>query len=120
MSTPLILVMIAVGFSVTGELLLKAGMDRVGVLSLATLGPTLGRMLRCWPLYAGLGATVCAAAFWLATISRVDLSWAYPLLATGYVLVVAFSAVVRHETVSPVRWIGTGLIVLGVILVSRS
>jgi len=120
MSTPLVLILIAVGFSVTGELLLKTGMNRVGVLSLQTLGPTLTKMLGCWPLYAGLGATVCAAVFWLAAISRVDLSWAYPLLATGYVLVLLFSAVVLGETVSLVRWLGAILIVFGVVLVSRS
>jgi len=120
MSTPLILVLIAVCFSVTGELLLKTGMTRVGVLSFHSLSPTLTRMLGCWPLYAGLAATVVAAAFWLATISRVELSWAYPMLATGYVLVLIFSALVLGETVSVTRWIGTLLIVIGVILVSRS
>jgi multidrug transporter EmrE-like cation transporter len=120
MSTPLILVLIAVCFSVTGELLLKTGMNRVGVLSLSTLGPTLTRMLGCWPLYAGLGAVICAAVFWLAAISRVELSWAYPLLATGYVLVLMFSALVLGETVSPARWVGALLIAIGVILVSRS
>jgi multidrug transporter EmrE-like cation transporter len=120
MSSPLILVLIAVCFSVTGELLLKTGMNRIGVLSLHALGPTLGRMVGCWPLWAGLGATVCAATFWLATISRVELSWAYPMLATGYILVLVFSALVLGETVSAVRWIGTALIAIGVILVSRS
>jgi drug/metabolite transporter (DMT)-like permease len=120
MPTPLMLVLVAVCFSATGELLLKKGMTRVGVLSLHALGPTFVRMLGCWQLWAGLGAAACAAVFWLATISRVELSWAYPMLAMGYILVLVFSALVLGETVTPARWIGTALIVVGVILVSRS
>jgi len=120
MTTAFLLVLIAVLFSVTGELFLKEGMTRVGVLSLATLGPTVGRMLRTWPLYAGLGSIACGALFWLAALSRVDLSWAYPLLSMGYILVLIFSWLFLGETVSYIRWIGAILVVIGVILVTRS
>jgi multidrug transporter EmrE-like cation transporter len=120
MTTPLILVLVAVCFSVTGELLLKEGMTRVGVIALPTLLPTLGRMLRTWPLYAGLSSTCVGAAFWLAAISRVDLSWAYPLLAIGYVLILLFSAILLREHVSLIRWVGAALIIAGVVLISRS
>jgi len=120
MSTPLILVLTAVVFSVTGELFFKEGMNRVGVLSLATLGPTLARMIHTWPFYAGAASFLVSASFWFAAISRVDLSWAYPLLATGYVLMLLFSAIILGEHVSPVRWIGAVVIVIGVILVSRT
>jgi multidrug transporter EmrE-like cation transporter len=120
MTSAFFLVLIAVCFSVTGELFIKEGMSRVGVLSLTTLGPTFARMLRTWPLYAGFGSVVIGAGFWLAAISRVDLSWAYPLLAMGYVLILLFSAVILHEHVSLVRWLGALLIVIGVALISRS
>lgn len=120
MTTPLILVLVAVCFSVTGELFLKEGMTRVGVIALPTLLPTLGRMLRTWPLYAGMGAVIVGAGFWLTAISRVDLSWAYPLLAVGYVLILLFSAILLREHVSLIRWVGAALIIVGVVLISRS
>ncbi len=120
MTTALILVFIAVCFSVTGELFLKQGMNLVGVLSLSTLGVTVPKMLRTGYLYVGLGSIAVGAVFWLAAISRVSLSWAYPLLAMGYVLVLLFSRFVLHEQISPVRWAGTLVIVIGVYLISRS
>jgi drug/metabolite transporter (DMT)-like permease len=120
MVTALILVFVAVCFSVTGELLLKQGMNLVGVLSLSTLSVTVPKMLRTWHLYAGLGSIAVGAVFWLAAISRVNLSWAYPMLAMGYVLVLVFSRLILHEHVSVVRWGGTLLIVIGVYLISRS
>jgi multidrug transporter EmrE-like cation transporter len=120
MSNPLILVIIAVCFSVTGEFLLKAGMDRVGVLSLGTLGGTLPRMAASWQLWVGFGSIGVGAIFWLAAISRADLSWAYPLLAVGYILTLVFAPLILREHVPLARWAGTLLIVVGVYLISRS
>ncbi|MBM3318326.1 MAG: EamA family transporter [Candidatus Eisenbacteria bacterium] len=120
MTTPLALVLVAVCFSVTGELFLKEGMARVGVVTLPALGQAAARMVRTWQLFAGLGSIGVGAAFWLAALSRVDLSWAYPLLAIGYVLILLFSALILREQVSAVRWLGAALIIIGVILVSRS
>ncbi|MBD3236104.1 MAG: EamA family transporter [Candidatus Eisenbacteria bacterium] len=120
MTGPFLLVATAVCFSVAGELLLKDGMNRVGVIAIATLGTVLPRMLQTWQLYAGFGSILIGATFWLAALSRVDLSWAYPLLAMGYILVLIFSAVFLREPISLIRWVGVGLIVLGVYLVTRS
>jgi len=119
-TTPLILVLVAVAFSVTGEIFLKEGMNRVGVLALGSLPSQIPLMLRTWPLYAGFGSIAVGAIFWLGAISRAELSWAYPLLATGYILMLVFSALVLGEHITPARWIGTALIVLGVILVCGS
>ena len=113
-------VLIAVCFSVTGELLLKRGMNKVGELAIATLGTALPKMLHTWELFAGFGSIAIGAVFWLAAISRADLSWAYPLLAIGYILVLAFSALFLREHVSLIRWIGVGFIVIGVYLITRS
>lgn len=120
MSNAFLLVLVAVGCSVTGEILLKAGMDRAGVLSIASLAAMLPKMVRIWQLWAGFGSIGVGAVFWLAAISRVDLSWAYPMLAMGYVLTLIFARLFLHEPISPVRWLGTLVIVLGVYLVSRS
>jgi multidrug transporter EmrE-like cation transporter len=120
MSGALWMVLIAVVFSVAGEIFFKEGFNRVGILTLANLGPTLARVLRTWPFYAGALSFLVSVSFWFAAISRVELSWAYPLLATGYVLMLLFSAIILGEHVSPVRWIGAVVIVIGVILVSRT
>jgi multidrug transporter EmrE-like cation transporter len=120
MSKPLILVLVAVCFSVAGEFLLKTGMDRVGVLSLSTLHMSIPRMLRTLPLYGGLASIAVGAVFWLAALSRADLSWAYPLLAVGYVLTLFLAPIILREQVPLIRWIGTGVIILGVYLISRS
>lgn len=120
MSKPLVLVMIAVCFSVVGEFMLKTGMDRAGVLSFSSVGTVVPKMLRTWPLYGGFLSIGVGAVFWLAAISRADLSWAYPLLAMGYIITLVMAPMILAEQVPSIRWIGTILIVMGVYLISRS
>ena len=60
------------------------------------------------------------ALLWLSALSRAPLSWAYPILSLGYLLVLVLSKVVLHEQVSPARWIGTAVIVFGIWLVFQT
>lgn len=120
MKSALILVFTAVCFSVSGEVLLKRGMNKIGEISWPVAGDTITNMFQTWDLYGGFGLIGVGALFWLAALSRVDLSWAYPLLASGYVLILIVSALFLNEQVSLVRWSGAGLIIVGVYLVSRS
>ena len=117
---PLLIVAVAVCFSVTGELFLKAGMNDIGAFGFSNLIPTMGRILSHPRILIGFVSIGIGAVFWLAALARVDLSWAYPLLSLGYILVLVLSALFLGENVSSVRWVGVIVIVVGVILVSRS
>jgi drug/metabolite transporter (DMT)-like permease len=66
-------------------------------------------------LFYGLSA-IC----WLWVLSRVQLSYAYPILALSYPIVVALSAILFSETVTVLHWIGVIGIVLGVSLLSKT
>lgn len=116
------LLLIAIVMSTTGELLLKRGVNAVGVLSLAPadIVPTLMETFSNPFVLAGFALIFGGSIFWLAVISRVDLSWAYPMLSLGYVLVVVNSWLFLNEQVTPVRVAGVAIICLGVAIVGRS
>jgi drug/metabolite transporter (DMT)-like permease len=57
---------------------------------------------------------------WLIVLSRVEVSLAYPMMATSYVLVVILSRFLLAEEVTPLRFAGTLVICLGVYLLSRT
>ena len=57
---------------------------------------------------------------WIAGLSRVPVSVAYPMLSLGYVVNAVAAQYLFGEAVSMQRWLGIGFIVLGVWLVARS
>ncbi|MBI2939301.1 MAG: multidrug resistance protein [Chloroflexi bacterium] len=116
--TPILFLLIAIGLSATGEVLLKTGMRQVGEFSLTP--EHLVRAFTTLPVVAGFAFVFGGSLFWLATISRADLSWAYPMLALGYVLVVVASWAILNETIPPLRAMGLLVICVGVVMVSRS
>jgi len=63
---------------------------------------------------------IISTFIWLSVLSRVQLSFAYPLISFGYVLTVFFSWLLLNESVSLIRWLGVMVICCGVFLISRS
>jgi drug/metabolite transporter (DMT)-like permease len=70
-----------------------------------------------------LGALVCIAAgtaLWLVVLYRMDVSRAFPFLGASSIVVVAASRAFLAERVPPRRWLGVGLIALGIALVAST
>ena len=104
------------------QLLLKAGTNRLGVVTLApgTLAATIGRIAGEGHVIAGIALYGLSVLVWIAGLSRVPVSVAYPMLSLGYVVNALAAQYLFGEAVSMQRWLGIGFIVLGVWLVARS
>jgi drug/metabolite transporter (DMT)-like permease len=61
-----------------------------------------------------------SAASWLVILSRVDLSFAYPLISISYILIVVLSRFIFNEPVTAYRIAGTLVVTAGVFLLLRS
>ena len=117
------LLIVSVSFAVAGQLTLKSAMTevgRIGVSEVRSAGHMVGRALREPRLWIGLGLFGVSSLFWLVVLSRVPLSLAYPFVGISYVVVVGFSALVLHEHVPLLRWLGVTVIVAGIIIVGLS
>ena len=115
------LLMVAMCLTVTGELLLKNGMNNYGELnvSLSTLVPTAIKLFSSPFVVGGFVFVFSGALFWLAVLSRWPLSLAYPLLSISYIIGIAASVLLLKERVTLVQLCGVVVIILGVFLVSR-
>lgn len=110
------LIAVSVALGSAGQILLKAGASHwEGRSVVGTLVPALTDPL----VLGGLAAYAVSSLLWLLVLSRVNLSVAYPLAATSYVVVVA-AGMVAGERVPPLRWLGVMLIVLGVSAIGLS
>ena len=118
--TSFLLVCCAICLTVTGELFLKSGMNRVGPVMIHDLVASAARVVQTSQIWVGFGFIGAGALLWLSALSRAQLSWVYPILSLGYVLVLIFSRIILSEPVSWSRWLGTAVIIAGVYLVFRS
>ena len=118
----LMLILGAVLLGVVGQLSMKHGMTKVKMVTagVGDLVVSLARALTQPFVTAGFVLYAISALAWLIVLSRVELSFAYPMISVGYIAVVLLSRVIFHEHVSFIRLLGTFVICLGVVLISRS
>jgi len=55
---------------------------------------------------AGILCYVMSVIVWLMVLSRVDVSYAYPLLSAGYIVTAFAGRFFFDEVLGPVRWAG--------------
>jgi drug/metabolite transporter (DMT)-like permease len=106
-------VLFSVALNATGQLLFKAA--RVAQPDASVLRLFLHPETWYGFLIYGLSA-VC----WLWVLARAQLSLAYPILSLTFPIVLGLSAFLFGEVISPMRWAGVGVIVLGVSLLART
>ncbi|MGI0014724.1 MAG: 4-amino-4-deoxy-L-arabinose transferase, partial [Nitrososphaera sp.] len=111
-----------VSLNVAGQFLMKRGMTSVGAIygDLLSIIANVVRAFSNSYVLAGVVAYAFSSILWLVLLSRVDLSYAYPALSLGYLLITLVSAIGLGEQVSSLRWAGVFVICSGVIMISRS
>ena len=116
------LLLITVGLNVAGQFLMKQGMSQIGVIGgpMNVMALSVARAFFNPYVIGGVASYGLSSIFWLILLSRVELSYAYPALALGYVFVTLISAWILGEDVSSLRWMAVGVICVGVVLLSRS
>jgi len=104
------------------QLLLKAGTNVLGVISLTRENwlEQAARMAVQPHFIAGAACYGVSLVVWIIGLSRVPVSIAYPMLSLGYVINAIAAHYLLGESVTLARWLGIGFIVLGVWLVARS
>jgi drug/metabolite transporter (DMT)-like permease len=71
-------------------------------------------------LWGAVFAYALSLVVWIVGLSRVPVSQAYPLLSMGYVINIGLAWWLLGEVPNAQRVVGIAVIVLGVVLVSRS
>ena len=116
------LIVFGVLLNASAQLALKQGMRRIGYFDFAV--ENLGRILLAVAasphILAGLACYGVSVAVWLLVLSRVEVSFAYPMLSIGYVVTALAGHAFFHEPLGVARWSGIVVICAGVWLVTRS
>jgi drug/metabolite transporter (DMT)-like permease len=122
MNIAVVYILIAVLGSAVGQILLKKGMASMGplTLSMSQFSNILVKIGTNPYVVVGLGIYVFGTFFWLTALSRVQLSFAYPFASLSYIIMLVASWSLFKEDISLLRLVGTLVIGLGVLIISRS
>jgi drug/metabolite transporter (DMT)-like permease len=111
-------IIISVLMVVTGQTLLKQGLSSVS-LDLNNFSSIFNVIYEPLVL-GGLILIASSSIIWLSILSKTEISYAYPMISLGYVVVALISLFYFNENVSAIRWAGIFTICFGVFLMSRS
>lgn len=116
------LIMTGVLLNAAAQLVLKAGMRRIGYFEFAWANAaSISLQVLSNPfVWAGFVLYGISVLVWLLVLSRVEVSFAYPMLSVGYIVNAVAAYFLFQEDVSPMRIAGIAVIVVGVYLVSRT
>lgn len=124
MLTPIswILLTICVLLNAAAQLLLKAGARQLGEISfsLPKILPLGFKLITEPHIFVGLTCYVLSVILWIAVLSRVEVSVAYPMTSFGYILTALASWWLFGEALSMERIAGIAVIMFGVFLITRS
>ena len=117
-----LLILIGVLLNAGAQLLLKAGMNQIGhfEFSMANIIPIGLRVAGNVPIISGLFAYVISVLVWLMVLSRVQVSFAYPMLSIGYIENAIAAYYLFGESLSVLRVTGIFIIIVGVYLIAQN
>jgi drug/metabolite transporter (DMT)-like permease len=114
------LLLFAVLLAAGGQLLLKQGMQVATARAHAADGSLIVQVATTPMVIGGLAVFAISAVAWLAVLSRVPLSVAYPFNALSYLIILTASVLLLHERATLITWAGSLLVVSGLIIVVLS
>jgi drug/metabolite transporter (DMT)-like permease len=115
-----VLLVFAVSTAATGQLMLKHGMQLASARAAKSGGSLVVSAATSPWILLGLAVFGISAIAWLAALSRVPLSVAYPFNALGYLVILTASILILHERANLMTWAGSLLVVSGLVIVVLS
>jgi drug/metabolite transporter (DMT)-like permease len=116
-----VVILIATLSAAIGEVLMSYGMKKGGEVDLTAPSQWIGLILSVVRNpYVLIGVVLLAIFFflYLASLSWADISFVMPLTAMSFIFAALLAKFVLKEDVSWFRWIGTLVIVVGIIIVA--
>jgi drug/metabolite transporter (DMT)-like permease len=110
----------AIVMAACGHLLIKHGLNGAPVAGDMTVAGRLFAYLLQPLVIAGLTVYASGTLLWIAAVSKLDISYVYPLSALNYVVVTLGGLWLLGETVSFERWAGIFVVMSGVTLMQTS
>ena len=117
------IIILSVLFSSVAQIALKRGMTQCDCSftpQLSNVMPLLSSLVLNPFVISGVFLHVLALVTWLYVLKHVDVSYAYPFISMGFVIVLVLSYFIFNEAINLYRLAGVALIIFGIILIGKS
>lgn len=101
----------------SGQIVLKIALNRLP--SFAWTRHFWYQVLIDWPLALSGLLWGAAALLWMYMVKNFPFGTIYPMLSLSYVFGILAAIFIFHEEVSPIKWTGVFLIMIGCILITK-
>lgn len=118
MTIALLVLVVAIMLGAVGQIALKTGLNSLGYKPAPLV--VLRSIFTQWQVTVGFLCYGVSSLLYIVALSRLELSYAYPMVALSYVIVAFLSWKFLGEAVPPLRIAGLGAICLGVVIVALS
>ena len=105
------------------QLFLKSAVDSLSfppAFNIIKIFKFIFRLLIKPRLWLGFIFSVISLCIWLVVLSKAELSFAFSADSMHYIFIALASWLILKEKFNSLRWLGTGLIVIGIVAVSLS
>lgn len=116
------LIFTGVMLNAAAQILMKAGTNAIGhfEFSMANVMPIGWKLATEWHIVTALFCYALSVVVWILALSRVPVSIAFPLLSMAYIVTAVAAWYLLGEPLSMTKLVGIGVIILGVIIISRA
>ena len=116
------LIFTGVMLNAAAQILMKSGTNTIGhfEFSAANILPIGLRLATEWHILVALCCYALSVVIWILALSRVPVSIAFPMLSMAYVVNAIAAWYLLGEAFNPTKLVGMGIIILGVIVISRA
>ncbi|MFZ3130847.1 MAG: EamA family transporter [Desulfosporosinus sp.] len=111
---PFVVALFSIVLGATGQFLFRWGMLHYGKVTVTGIWGQLGSIIFTPAIFFGFLCFGVSSILWLVVISRWELSYAYPLVALGYVLAILYGTFLLQETFTLPKIAGSVLIIAGI------
>ena len=116
------LIFTGVMLNAAAQILMKTGTNAIGhfAFSWENVLPIGWKLATEWHIVTALFCYALSVVVWILALSRVPVSIAFPLLSMAYIVTAVAAWYLLGEPLSMTKLVGIGVIILGVIIISRA
>ena len=116
------LIFTGVMLNAAAQILMKAGTNAVGYFdfNMENILPVGWKLATEWHIVTALFCYALSVVIWILALSRVPVSIAFPMLSMAYIVTAVAAWYLLGEALSVTKLAGIGVIILGVIIISRA